>query len=145
VVQLIQVCKALNEIVTVSALLQYKIELVINGMIDGPSGIEGMETASSRLEALRAYAYAWDTLQPRKKTSISGGNRGMSLYELWGGVWARARKGSGYLLTAVRLPSIVRAVEMESWNVNLPDLGRLVDFGMDPHQDLLILITYSRK
>jgi hypothetical protein len=129
--------------VTKSALLQYKIELVGNGMIDGPAGINGMESASSRLEALRAYAHAWDTLQPRKKTTIKGGCTNTNLYELWGGVWARTVKASGRPLTAVRLPSIVRGVEMEKWTVQLPDLGKVEDFGMDPHQDLLVLINSS--
>jgi hypothetical protein len=140
-----QVCKVLNEIVVKSALLLYKIELVANGMIDGPRGIKGMETASSRLEALRAYAYAWDTLQPRKKTNISGGSRDSSLYELWGGVWAHAKSSACHPLKAVRLPSVVRGVELETWSVDLPDLGRLKDFGMDPRQDLLVLISYSQE
>jgi hypothetical protein len=135
----------LNEIVIESALLQYKIELVANGMVDGPPGIKGMETASSRLEALRAYAYAWDTLQPRRKTMISSALLGWNLYDLYGGVWAQAKKAAGHPLTAVRLPSIVRGVEMETRTVNLSDSGMLRDFRMDPHQDLLVLVNSSKK
>ena len=125
--------------------MQYKIELDINGMIDGPPGIAGMQTATSRLEALRAYCRAWETLQPRKKTTIPGRIRDNNLYELWGGVWARARQGVGHPLTAIQLPSIVRGVEMQTWNLPLMESGRLADFGMDPHQDLLVLIVASRE
>jgi len=139
-----QTCKLLNQIINESALLQYKIELIINGMIDGPPDIAGMQTATSRLEALRAYCRAWDTLQPRKKTTIPGRVRDTNLYELWGGVWARARKAVGHPLTAIQLPSIVRGVETKTWNVPLMESGRLADFGMDPHQDLLVLIVASQ-
>lgn len=135
----------MNELVSESALLQYKILLVINDMIDGPGGISGMYTAASRLEALRAYSNAWDTLQPRKKITIPGRIRDTNLYELWGGVWARARKAAGHPMTAIRLPSIVRGVDLSNWTIPLADTGRLADFGMDPHQDLLILINSTQE
>jgi len=113
-------------------------------MIDGPGIIGGEETASSRLEALRAYRNAWETLTPRKKMTIPGLPMNTSLYELWGGVWAMAGKTAGDPVRAVQLPSIVRGVEMHSWTVPLPDTSRLADFGMDPHQDLLILVNQSQ-
>jgi len=90
-----QVGKVLNGIITESSLLQYKIELAINGMIDGPGIIDGEETASSRLEALRAYRNAWETLTPRKKMTIPGRSNDTSHYELCGSVWARAGKTAG--------------------------------------------------
>jgi hypothetical protein len=141
----LQTCKLFNQTITESVLLQYKIELFANGMIDGPPGIDGMHTATNRLAALRAYCQAWDTLQPRKKTVIHGRFKDTSLYELWGGVWARASKAAGQPLIAVQLPSIVRGIEMKTWRTPLADSAKLADFGMDPHQDLLVLIVSNKE
>jgi hypothetical protein len=39
----------------------------------------------------------------------------------------------------------VRGVELNEWKVPLVDTGRLADFGMDPHQDLLVLVVGTQE
>ncbi|KAI0738210.1 hypothetical protein C8Q80DRAFT_1275738 [Daedaleopsis nitida] len=54
-----KVCKSLSEAVATPA-VQYKLELDIAGMVDGPTLPNGDHPTIERLEKLRAYQKAWD-------------------------------------------------------------------------------------
>ena len=59
------------------------------------------------------------------------------LWELYGGVLAQSTEEG--TLTFIQLPSDLRSIEEEVWT--LGNFGLVVrDFGMDPSQDLLVLI-----
>lgn len=114
------------------SVIQYKIELLATGMEDGPPG--GLSPAQ-RLEKLRKYQDAWRTLRMSRKDEVkmlSG-----QVWELYGGVFAQGRGSRA--IKFWQLPSVIRGVKEEEWEHD--DLGiNIRDFGMDPSQDLLVMI-----
>ncbi|KAI0752690.1 hypothetical protein C8Q80DRAFT_1217173 [Daedaleopsis nitida] len=124
-----QVCMFFKDYVDHDVTAQYKIELAVAGMEDGPPSIL---TPSDRLSILRERQKAWRSLKwkSRQEYPMLGGN----VWELYGGMLAQAdREG---LLTVTQLPS-------KQWKI--PDMGIAVrDFSMDPAQDLLIIVENVR-
>ena len=104
-------------------------------MEDGRSGILGFESVATRLQALRDYQYSWETLVPRRTMTLPL-ESDRCIYELYGNVFASVNKASELTVTA--LPSIVRKIKMLTYK--LPLGMEIMDFGMDPEQDLLVLL-----
>jgi hypothetical protein len=102
-------------------------------MEDGPPG--GLLPAQ-RLEKLREYQTAWRDLRISSKETVSM-LRGQ-VWELYGGVFAQGlptHRGIRFW----QLPGEIRGVEKKEWEHE--DLGlNIRDFGMDPAQDLLVLL-----
>jgi hypothetical protein len=132
----IKVSRSFYEIIQNDKSLQYKIELASAGLINAPFSDSPLSIAS-RLDVLKAHTARWRDLDWQLKNRIT--LRGRSLYELFGGVFAR---DSGYErrgLSFVRLPSVIADTKAVSWQ-HL-DMGfAMKDFSMDPAQDLLIVV-----
>ena len=113
--------------------MQYTIELATAGQVNGP---ETFATSSaSRLEALKKHQSCWDNLKWSRELRVPMENGG--LWELYGGVLAQSTAEG--TLTFILLPSDLRSIEEKVWT--LGKFGLVVrDFGMDPSQDLLVLI-----
>ena len=114
--------------------MQYAIELAAAGQVNGPE--TSGSSSSSRLEALKKHQSSWDNLKWSRELRIPMEDG--SLWELYGGVLAQSTvEGT---LTFMQLPSDLRSIEEKVWTLG-PKLGLVVrDFGMDPSQDLLVLI-----
>jgi len=127
-----RVCRLFHMLVHDCTALQYCIELAVAGMEDGPPS---SVSAAERLNRLRQYKAAWDSLKwVRDETIDMSGH----LWELYGGVLAQY-DSVGQSLNFRQLPSDSRGIECQVWSVEI--LGtRLRDFAMDPSQDLLVLI-----
>jgi hypothetical protein len=129
----LQVCSLFRELINDTASLQYAIELAAAGQVNGP---ETSATSSAiRLEALKKHQSSWDSLKWSRELRFpmeSGG-----LWELYGGVLAQSTAEG--MLTFMQLPSDLRSIEEKVWT--LGKFGFVVrDIGMDPSQDLLVLI-----
>ncbi|KAH9850916.1 hypothetical protein C2E23DRAFT_904719 [Lenzites betulinus] len=127
-----QVCRLLRDIIDGDVRVQYKIELAAAGMEDGPPSTL---TASERLRMLKTRQEAWDKLQwtGRGEMPMSQGG----VWELYGGVLAQGE--SARTLAFKQLPSKIRGIEEREWRIE--DVGvNIRDFGMDPAQDLLVII-----
>ncbi|CCM05194.1 uncharacterized protein FIBRA_07403 [Fibroporia radiculosa] len=127
-------CKRINRYfnsVTEDTLLQYKLELAIAGIEDGPPSSLG---PSERLKKLRAHQEAWLTLQysSQKAVPMLQGK----VWELYGGVLSQARRAD--VLSFRRLPSALRGIDEHEWAVQVDFPIR--DFGIDPSQDLLVAL-----
>ena len=113
--------------------MQYAIELAAAGQVNGPE-TSGASSAS-RLEALKKHQSSWDNLKWSRELRIP--MEGGGLWELYGGVLAQSTEEGK--LTFMQLPSDLRSIEEKVWT--LGNLGLVVrDFGMDPSQDLLVLV-----
>ena len=113
--------------------MQYAIELAAAGQVNGPE-TSGTSSAS-RLEALKKHQSSWDNLKWSRELRIP--MKGGGLWELYGGVLAQSTAEG--TLTFTQLPSDLKSIEEKVWT--LRNLGVVVrDFGMDPSQDLLVLI-----
>lgn len=113
--------------------MQYTIELAAAGQVNGPE-TSGASSAS-RLEALKKHQASWDSLKWSRELRIP--MEGGGLWELYGGVLAQSTAEG--TLTFMQLPSDLRSIEEKVWT--LGNLGLVVrDFGMDPSQNLLVLI-----
>ncbi|KAI0082257.1 hypothetical protein K474DRAFT_1703260 [Panus rudis PR-1116 ss-1] len=126
-----RVCRQLQVIIEDAIVLRYKVELAINGLEDGPPSSLG---ASDRLNLLHQREEAWDRLAYKTMKDVEM-HRG-EVWELYGGVLAQGQGQRS--LHFYRLPSEIRGIEEEHWKLDLEFAIR--DFGMDPTQDLLVVI-----
>ncbi|KAI9445330.1 hypothetical protein H4582DRAFT_910180 [Lactarius indigo] len=116
--------------------LQYRIALFASGMEDGPPGDLH---AYERLELLRKYEASWKNLEWNEHTTIPlpvG-----PLWELYGNVWAHSRGSDA--IEFIQIPSRLRGIPMRQWTLRFD--YDLRDFGMDPSQDLLVIIENFRR
>lgn len=128
-----QLNKTFKETVDNDTALQYKIELAVNGMEDGPPNAL---SPADRLQMLRKHSAAWNRMSYTSVQNIHMASAGV--WELYGGILAHGISARG--LTFTQLPSELRGIKQRSWT--LPDLGvKIRDFGMDPTQDLLVLVV----
>ena len=132
-----QVCTLFKRLIDGDIHAQYKIELALAGMEDGPPSAL---TPSDRLAILRERQNAWKTLTWKARTEYDMRRGGV--WELYGGVLAQA-DGESKLVCA-QLPSVIRRIEEKEWTIE--DVGvKIRDFGMDPAQDLLIIIEHQTE
>ena len=132
-----QVCRLFNCLIACTASLQLTIELYAAGQEKGPSNPECRPT--DQLDALKKRETAWDELKWSKEERIPFLNGG--LWELYGGVLAQ--NNSPGAITFRRLPSIYRSIEEAEWTIDGFDYP-VRDFGMDPAQDLLVVVESPR-
>lgn len=130
--QLQQVCRLFNSIINDAATLQYKMELALCGMEDGPPG---SMVPAERLECLREHQDAWGHLRFTQTSNIDmqSGN----VWELYGNVLSQGKNRRS--LAFHQLASVIRGIEDRSWSLDDLDV-EIRDFGMDPAQNLLVLI-----
>jgi hypothetical protein len=125
-----------NNLIACTADLQLIIELHAAGQEKGPTNPKS--NPAGQLDALKQREAAWDKLKWSKEERVPMLNGG--LWELYGGVLAQS---DGPDITFRRLPSIHRSIEEAKWTVG--GFGHpFRDFGMDPAQDLLILLESPR-
>ncbi|KAG8995820.1 hypothetical protein FRB94_008760 [Tulasnella sp. JGI-2019a] len=140
----------LEAIVEESVAIQYVLALGLSGYVDGPS-ISKISTAG-RYNRLQHHEKAWRTITWRQHNEYTI-DRCSFTYELYGGVYAHGLKSQdSYVKTArpttrgmklIEFPSLLRNQFMgRTWTI--PDLGvDTQDFGMDPNQNLLILMEHA--
>ncbi|KAF9270047.1 hypothetical protein L218DRAFT_982719 [Marasmius fiardii PR-910] len=130
-----QVCKKMNTLIGESSVLQYTLELAITGNEDGK---HSKLSVAEKLNALRKHQRAWDKLSwnCELRHPMAGG----SLWELFGNVLAQQDLSGGLIFR--QLPSRYRGIQDKEWRVT-PDF-RARDFGIDPSQDLLVLVEAPR-
>ncbi|KAJ3746332.1 hypothetical protein DFH05DRAFT_1484752 [Lentinula detonsa] len=127
------VCRQLHDIIAETTSFTYEIELAIAEQDDGTNcSLSVME----KLELLRNSQARWAELKWSSQRRYY--MQGAGLWELFGNVLAQNTSGGSF--DFVQLPSESRKIPERKWMVK-PDTPRLVrDFGMDPSQDLLVLI-----
>ncbi|EAU92699.2 hypothetical protein CC1G_01744 [Coprinopsis cinerea okayama7 len=127
-----EVCRDLKTLVDSTSVLQYKIELYATGT---ESSILDNRNVASRLEKLKSYDKGWAQLAFSARDNIPMKRGGV--WELYGGVLAQnSRMGTFYFN---RLPSTIRGIKAKAWTMEPPSF-QVRDFGMDPSQDLLVMI-----
>ncbi|KAG7099024.1 hypothetical protein E1B28_000907 [Marasmius oreades] len=132
-----QVCKKTNAVIAESSALQYTLELAITGNEDGK--LSDLPVAE-KLSALRKHQRAWDRLKWNRELrhAMAGGG----LWELFGNVLAQQDLMGGLIFR--QLPSQYRRIEDKEWRVKPDPQLKVRDFGIDPSQDLLVLVEAPR-
>lgn len=130
----LQVCRLFNSIDSVS--LQYKVELWLAGVEDGPLG---HHTVKERLSMLRAHQDAWNSMSWsfEETIPITQGR----CWELNGGILAQSDGPSSIAFR--QLPSALRCIESREWRIDGFDFV-VVDFAMDPSYDLLVVVEITK-
>ena len=113
--------------------MQYIIELAVAGQVDNQ---ECTLSSVTKLERLREQQAAWDDLRFSREYQIPM-DRSRYFWELRGGVLAETNIDGNF--TFHQLPSDLRSIEEKSWKL-CPEVIGACAFGMDPAQDLLVLI-----
>jgi hypothetical protein len=117
-----------------TAQIQYAIELEVAGAVDGPPG--GL-TVIDRLNRLRGYQSAWDTMAWAQDSFVKK-IRG-HVWELYGGVLAQCSSSNAFVFR--QLPSASRDIEAKQWTVRrVWGEVKVRDFTIDPSQDLLVIV-----
>ena len=135
-----QVCKQLHALVISSVTLQYRIELAVDGLVDGPPG-GPIPTTAARLDQLLERRAAWRGLHPRRRAAVALPGH-CHEYDLVGGLFAKALEefGAARRLAGSWLPSSVAA----ETRLVVDDLGvRIKDFALDTAQDLIALLEHG--
>ena len=160
-----QVSTLLHALVSHSSCLQYKIHLQSNHLISTRPD-SSLPPLAHRLHALQACEHTWKTLEFDKRVTLALNESG-SVYEFVGGYYANGRDRSvpstgciGFLelpgLTVnddlgrddeAGLGEDVEEKEEEQtsyrrWKHRILDMF-IIDFTMDPIQDLLVLVAFS--
>lgn len=140
----VQVTKHLRKIIIDSSQLQYTIELGKHRMVStlppsvGPS-------FSTRLKLLRERERAWKYLDWKKKDTLRLPPTG-SVYEFVGGLYGNGREDESRVTASIsflELPSTDDPGQnLQTWTHSMGDII-IVDFTMDPSQDLLVLVALA--
>jgi len=103
---------------------------------------------AQRLSALRTREERWKNLSYSRLQTIKLPNTGQ-VYEFMGGVYGNGREedqritGSIAFYDLPRLANLDSAItELEPWTHTMYDLS-IIDFTMDPEQDLLLLVALA--
>lgn len=134
------VCHELNKVIESSVELQYRIELALDRMVDGP---HSTVTVAERLEQLRNLRRAWTLFEWEKEVRVPMPGF-CQAYELVGGVFAKTSSSGGIYNHSGSRNFI------SSWLPSSSDPGHTLvrsdigistrDFAIDPSQDLIALV-----
>ncbi|KIL71782.1 hypothetical protein M378DRAFT_155391 [Amanita muscaria Koide BX008] len=125
------VCTAFRDLIDSTPNLQYAIELLIAGQEDG-----GHYQLCIRREMLKQHQQRWANLQWTKEQRIQMFHGG--LWELYGNLLAQNTSDKS-TVHFWQLPSQTRGIEEKNWTVDIKEF-RVRDFGIDPGQDLLVIL-----
>ena len=128
-------CYAFRELIDSSPVLQYKMELARAGKEDGD-----LYPLATRRAMLQQHEQGWSELQWTNEQQIfrAGGNH----YELYGNVLAQDTPDRSAILFK-QLQSKSRNIKGMDWSVDTKEY-RVHDFGVDPAQDLLVILEPPR-
>lgn len=115
--------------------IQYKIDLAVAGLEDGPPNGIGL---AERRERLKRYLQAWRELSPTSWASWKNFPTDMNYGNIYTH-WIEDHAGS---ICVRQLPSELRKVQEEQWIIG--GLGFMVTRTVAiPSQDLLVLLEYT--
>lgn len=150
----LQVSKQFRNVIEGSAMLQYRLELGRQGLLESKGSPENSPflsmSAKTKRQALRDLHESWMNLRPRETTFISGSDPTWdSFFQIAGGVWAQGYEGSEISLQFTQtpghirfgtLPSISRNFDLQYSNFHNDDFEKNCAFAMDPSQGLFVFV-----
>ncbi|KAI0320955.1 hypothetical protein OF83DRAFT_1168879 [Amylostereum chailletii] len=133
-----RVCRTFSQVIGHSVILQYKIELTLAGMRDGPSSCH--LPVSSRLLRIRDYALSWRDFAWRERISFEYRLDAFldRSFALCGGIMAISRE-TKTSLGFLQLPSSLRDIPSRTWECSYDE--PYDNFLLDPEMDLIVLIV----
>jgi len=143
---LVQVTKHLRKVISDSVQLQYAIELGRHRMV---SLLPESSTVSlnMRLNMLRSRERAWKYLDWKKQGTIDLPPTG-SVYEFVGGLYGNGREDDSRVTASIsflELPTTDFPHRKSQTWTHMMGETTIVDFTMDPSQDLLVLVALARQ
>ncbi|KAG8777523.1 hypothetical protein FRC12_000326, partial [Ceratobasidium sp. 428] len=129
-------CKKYYAIVSSSVVLQFHVELEANGLRIAEDLLEGDQDHLSLLRKLRRYRDAWLDLDISSPVQHYCGHERLCLWELQGGVFAKAIAKPG-----ASSPSSLILFPLDATENNRVDFGcTFNEFTFDPSQNLVVLV-----
>jgi hypothetical protein len=127
----------MRDLVDISSLLQYHLELGRVGMVDGH--LSRMSIAERR-ERLQAHINAWRDLQWSDHVHLFDTANGFGIHVAPGGIlaiyWATEPK-----ITFFQLPSNTRGISLRQWEHTFPFYPSAC--ALDPYEDILVALKYE--
>jgi hypothetical protein len=139
-------CKYLHNVIHTSARLQFAIDLAFHNLLPNDVDPAGpYESYASRRARLSAQELSWSALRWIGKDTINC--TPALLYDFAGGIYASgvdAREDRRYSESVVfyRLPT-ASVPEPHTWRQDLQMI--VLDFNIDPSQDLILLLTLAPR
>jgi hypothetical protein len=140
--QALQVCRTLNVIIRNALSLQYIISLAACGMRDSLPTI-ACEGIVERLQKLHQHEAAWREIAWSGAGVVTHHAAFEVPVAISGGVLAflvghSDHRETDNLLLLFRVPSKLRGVPGESWELPISGVGKLLEIAIDSAQDLLL-------
>ncbi|PPR01998.1 hypothetical protein CVT24_011121 [Panaeolus cyanescens] len=144
------VCKCVRRVILESSRLQYTIELEKHRVVSLLPVTDPLPFAT-RLKILRERERAWKFIDWKKKHCLELPATG-SVYEFVGGLYGNGREDETGVTTSIsflELPSVdpitrnIANSELKTWTHAMGDVT-IIDFTMDPSQDLLVLVALTQ-
>ncbi|KAF9051850.1 hypothetical protein BJ165DRAFT_921017 [Panaeolus papilionaceus] len=144
------VCKCIQRVILESSRLQFTIELARHRVVSLLPVTDPLPFAM-RLKILRERERAWKFIDWKKKHCLELPATG-SVYEFVGGLYGNGREDESGVTTSIsflELPSvdpITRSIanpDLKTWTHAMGDVT-IIDFTMDPSQDLLVLVALTQ-
>jgi hypothetical protein len=131
----------MRDLIGISSLLQYHLELGKSGMEDGPLSTMSI---SERRERLQAHTDAWWNLQWSDCVHLfDTGTHECSIHLAPGGILVLCWKTKPKL-TFIQLPSNTRGITMRQWEHSFPFRHYDSAVALDPCEDVLVLLKNDR-
>lgn len=125
--------------------LQYRIELALDCMLDGPPS---KITVAERLEQLRDLRRAWTLFEWKKEIRVLMSGF-CQAYELVGGVFAKTSSSGGifsHFGSRHFVSTLLPSSSDPGHTMVRDDLGiSIKDFAIDPTQDLIALVKIDEE
>jgi hypothetical protein len=139
---LIQVNKRLYKVIFESSSLQFTIELAKYRM-KPPEGSVLEPPYAVRLQILKDREQRWRSLKSDTRHKLKLAHSG-AIYEFTGGIYGNGKENdrrNTISITLYDLPSL-ESGKQEDWTHSMDGMD-IVDFTMDPSQDLLVLVALA--
>ena len=141
-----QVTKYLRKVVGDSSRLQFSIELAKHRLVSLLPA-SASPPFSTRLQLLRKRERAWRFMEWKQRHTLKLPPTG-SVYEFVGGLYGNGREDDSRVTASIsflELPSSDTPMDppnLKTWTHAMGDVN-IIDFTMDPSQDLLVLVALA--
>ncbi|KAH8096622.1 hypothetical protein BXZ70DRAFT_945409 [Cristinia sonorae] len=147
-----QVSRSFNEIITSSSMIQYRIELAMDGFEDNPEGRPDW-SVQERLEALRSRRSGWKTMQPTYRRVVTSVRWSLEQHSVLYRFATRSHfawleNPEDECIHVLQVPSVSRGIPEREWVVNLE--GYMLGAGgeymtMESDEDLLVVTDLGEE
>lgn len=132
-----QVSLFFRQVIKDSAFLEYKIELAMSGLVDGPERSEGWR---GRLENLRLWREAWKGPHWTGKTETFIHKQRPFIFKAFGSIYCEL---NGSKMTFSQPESKLRGLSSVEWTIDIAHIPMPLNFTYDRESQVVAFLCYE--